>query len=49
MFGWDPAKRLTNSREHHLDFIDAQQMFDGRPINHVPAWRNDEDRVVSTA
>jgi hypothetical protein len=49
MFEWDPAKRLWNLRERHLDFRDATRMFDGRPIIHVRSWRNDEDRVVSVA
>jgi uncharacterized DUF497 family protein len=49
MFEWDPPKRLRNLRERHLDFIDAVQMFDGRPVVHAPSWKNDEDRVVSTA
>jgi len=49
MFEWDPSKRLWNLRERHLDFLDARRMFDGRPIIHVPSWRNDEDRVVSVA
>ena len=49
MFEWDEPKRLWNLQERHLDFVDAKQMFDGRPIIHVPSWRNDEDRVVSVA
>lgn len=49
MFEWDEPKRLWNLQERHLDFLDAKQMFDGRPIIHVPSWRNDEDRVVSVA
>jgi uncharacterized DUF497 family protein len=49
MFEWDPPKRLRNLRERHLDFVDAVQMFDGRPAIHVPARKNDEDRFVTTA
>lgn len=49
MIEYDPANREWNLRERYLDFVDAEEMFDGRPIIHVPAWRNDEDRFVSTA
>ena len=49
MYEWDPPKRLWNLRERHLDFVDAQQMFDGRPVVHVPSWRNEEERVISIA
>jgi uncharacterized DUF497 family protein len=37
MFEWDEPKRLWNLQERHLDFVDAQQLFDGRPAIHVPA------------
>ena len=37
MIEYDPEKREWNLRERHLDFVDAEQMFDGRPIIHVPS------------
>jgi len=49
MFEWDEAKRLGILRERSLDFRDAEQIFDGRPVIHIASWRNDEDRFVSTA
>ena len=30
-FEWDEAKRCANIREHKVDFVDAAQIFDGRP------------------
>jgi uncharacterized protein len=49
MFEWDERRRLRTLRERHLDFRDADQVFDGRPVIHVRAWRNQEERFVSTA
>jgi hypothetical protein len=49
MFEWDEAKRLSVLRERSLDFRDAAQIFDGRPVIHAPSRRNDESRFVSTA
>jgi uncharacterized DUF497 family protein len=49
MYEWDEAKRLRILRERHLDFRDAEQIFDGRPAIHIASWRNDEDRFVSIA
>ncbi len=49
MFEWDEKKRLTTLRERHLDFGDAYRVFDGRPVIHVRARRNQEERFVSTA
>ncbi|MFL9828573.1 BrnT family toxin [Rhodoplanes sp. SY1] len=28
-FGWDPAKRASNLRNHKIDFDDARAIFDG--------------------
>jgi uncharacterized DUF497 family protein len=28
-FGWDPQKRLSNLRDHKIDFEDAKGIFDG--------------------
>jgi uncharacterized protein len=28
-FGWDPKKRVTNLRDHKIDFEDAKGIFDG--------------------
>lgn len=48
MFEWDEAKRLAVLEQRGLDFRDAEGLFDGRPINHVPSPRNDEHRYAST-
>jgi uncharacterized DUF497 family protein len=49
MFEWDEEKRLTTLHERKLDFRDTYQVFDGRPVTHVRATRNREERFVSTA
>lgn len=49
MFEWSEAKRLQIIRDRDLDFRDAVQVFDGRPVIHMSSFRNDEDRVVSIA
>ncbi len=43
-FEWDENKRQSNIRDHGVDFIDAVQIFDGRPILTYYSPRNDEDR-----
>jgi uncharacterized DUF497 family protein len=49
MFEWDEAKRLRVLQHRGIDFRDAEELFDGRPITHVQSRRNDENRFVSTA
>jgi uncharacterized protein len=49
MFEWDETKRLAVLEQRGLDFGDAEELFDGRPITHARSRRNDEDRFVSTA
>jgi len=49
MFEWDEGKRFRVLVDRSLDFRDADQLFDGRPINHVPSQRNNENRYASTA
>jgi uncharacterized protein len=49
MFEWSEAKRLQIIRDRDLDFRDAVQVFDGRPIIHMASFRNDEERYVSIA
>jgi uncharacterized DUF497 family protein len=36
MFEWDESKRLRILHERGLDFRDAGQIFDGRPVVHDP-------------
>jgi hypothetical protein len=35
-FEWDEEKRQKILRERSLDFADAFQFFDGRPVIHQP-------------
>ena len=46
-FEWNEAKRQLTLQERGLDFRDARQLFDGRPLYSYPSPRADEDRVVS--
>ncbi len=46
-FEWSEAKRLKVLKERGLDFIDAQALFDGRPLVTVPSPRKAEDRWLS--
>ncbi len=48
-FGWSEIKRLRVLKERGLDFIDAQAMFDGRPLITVPSPRSPEERWLSVA
>lgn len=49
MFEWDENKRVKTLQERGLDFRDARLIFDGRPVVHIPAFKNDEARFVSVA
>jgi uncharacterized DUF497 family protein len=49
MFEWDEAKRLWTLAERGLDFIDAQEIFDGRPALHLRAQSFDEERWLTSA
>ena len=46
-FEWDEDKRLSTLAERGLDFRDAWQLFDGRPLYSYPSPREGEDRIVS--
>lgn len=48
MLEWDEAKRLKNIKRRSLDFVDADLMFDGRPVTTAASRRNNEDRFVLT-
>jgi len=49
MFEWSEAKRLQILHDRNLDFQDATQVFDGRPVIHMQSSRNDEQRYISVA
>jgi uncharacterized DUF497 family protein len=46
-FEWWEAKRLAVLRERGIDFIDAQTLFDDRPLYTVPSPRGTEERWLS--
>lgn len=48
-YEWDEAKRQTNLSKHHLDFLDASALFDGRPRVDGPAIFRDEARIFTVA
>ena len=43
-FEWDETKRHLNIRDHKVDFVDAAQLFDGRPTFTYHSPRHEEDR-----
>ena len=45
-FEWDENKRLANLAKHHIDFRDAQQVFDG-PVFERSDSRRGEERIVA--
>ena len=45
-FEWSETKRLSVVSERNLDFIDAPQLFDGRPLDTVSSPRGMEERWV---
>jgi uncharacterized DUF497 family protein len=47
-FEWDEAKRLSNLAKHDIDFVDAQQLFDGRLVLTVPSRRSIEPQFTTT-
>lgn len=46
-FEWDEAKRRGNIEKHGIDFVRAQEVFDGRPILTYASSRSDEARYVT--
>ncbi len=47
MSEWDEAKRQANLEKHGLDFIDADGLFDGRPVVSDHARSSVEDRYMT--
>ncbi len=47
-FEWDGAKRLANIAEHRVDFRDAQELFDGRPVITPVSRLHQEQRSLTT-
>jgi uncharacterized protein len=46
-FEWDSAKGRSNIAKHGFDFLDARQVFDGRPRIDIKSPRGDEYRTLS--
>ena len=47
-FEWDEDKRRSNLRKHGIDFLRAQQLFDGRPVYESSNDRHLEIRNLTT-
>ena len=47
-FGWDEQKREGNLVKHGVDFVDAQALFDGRPVFTTLSRHPDERRFLTT-
>ena len=48
MITWDGAKRRTNLRKHGLDFVDAEQVFEGVTYTYEDDRLGyDEQRFIS--
>jgi uncharacterized DUF497 family protein len=47
VYEWDECKRQSNVEKHSIDFLQASQLFDGRPINTVPSLHTTEERYLS--
>jgi uncharacterized DUF497 family protein len=46
-FEWDEDKRLSNIAKHDIDFVRAQDLFDGRPLTHLPSTYEAEPRRLT--
>lgn len=46
-FEWDERKRTSNIEKHGVDFLDAVQLFDGRPVFSYGSPRAGEHRWVT--
>jgi uncharacterized DUF497 family protein len=46
LFEWDESKRQANLAKHHIDFRDAQRVFDG-PVLERMDRRYGEDRIFA--
>jgi uncharacterized DUF497 family protein len=46
-FEWSVAKRIAVLEARGLDFIDAEILFDGRPLHTVASPRGAEERWLS--
>jgi len=46
-FEWDEIKRTSNFEKHGLDFREAPNVFDGRPVYSYPSPRLEEQRIVT--
>ena len=46
-FEWDEEKRLSNIEKHHLDFEQALEIFDGRPVLLRESSRDNEPRFIT--
>jgi len=45
-FEFDPMKSATNKRKHHIDFVEAQALWDDPDRLEIPAKVTDEMRFL---
>ena len=48
-FEWDEKKRLSTIENRGFDFLDAIELFDGRPALHGRSFFDKEQRFVTVA
>ncbi len=48
-FEWDEAKRRSNISKHKIDFLDVDQVFDGRSYLDSDSPRRGEERFLRIA
>lgn len=46
-FEWDEDKRQSNLAKHEIDFLDARQLFDGRPVTQTRSPYANEERYIT--
>lgn len=47
-FEWDEDKRASNLEKHGIDFVDAQDLFDGRDVIEIDSRYEFESRKQRT-
>ena len=45
---WDEVKRQGNLAKHQVDFVDVQELFDGRPVVTLASRHPEEERFLTT-
>lgn len=48
LYAWDEAKRLANIEKHHIDFLDAAELFEGEYLDRPAREVDGEQRRAAT-